>query len=312
MSEHITHLAVAEDSARLVSVDPAFDQRLLKCMQAHPEALQWGSMSRSGDTFIYPLLEKWKADWEQSSMQEKQVSYVIGWAGHLAADRTFKPVYRITDLAYYVRGYPGPSHASVHHDAVTLREVYDGGRERPFHPQVVDSTLAHHPAGRIFPAERIENALAMNFGSNLASFKHFLTPDRKEDEPFLEQVENERQRFYVEIPRYTEAYHRPDPARIYQYILKPQFYNRNDPIIQLARQIQNGTDPKVDLQQALDVASDQSLYAQALLLGHQFMMAASDFFTNKIDLDEAKLRMRTAQPHKKPLEYYVKQAEQSN
>ncbi len=312
MSEHITHLAVAEDSARLVSVDPGFSLEIMNCIREHPTALQWGSMSRSGDMFIFPTLSKWKESWTNKPVQRKQMAYILGWAGHLAADRTFKPVYRLTDLAYYVRGYPGPSHASVHHDAVIFREVYDSGKESPFHPSALQSNMQDHPASAYFPADRIEELFAMSFGSDLAGFKNFLTPDRDKERPFLENLEDTRQRFYVEIPRYTEAYYSPNSARLRKYILKPNFYDRRDPIIQLARAVQKKKDTSFAVNEVVKNTSEQSLYAQALALGHQFMMAASDYYTGKITEDEARVRMRTGTPHKEQLDYYIKLAENEN
>ena len=95
-----------------------------------------------------------------------------------------------------------------------------------------------------------------------------------------------------------------------QYIIDPQFYNPKDPIIQLARAVQNGEKPPVDLDEALMGTEQQSLYAQAIKLGYDFMKTCSDYFDKKISLEQAKINFRIGQPHKQKLEFYVKMADE--
>ena len=310
MSEHITHIAVGEDSYRVVRQQPDFSQRIQTAVAAYPEAFRLGTCTRSGDTFILPLLTEWRdGDWTGSDAQQRQLSYVIGWMGHLAGDRTFKPVYRITDLAFYTRGYPGPAHASIYHDAATFAAVFDHGREAPFHPSLLSADLSDHPAADFLPVSELEPALAMQFADALAGFKTYLPEQIDDWEAQWEAINDERQRFYVEVDRYTAAYHQPDPARTRQYLIDPQFYHAEDPIIRLAREVQQGKEPEVTLEAALLGTDGQSLYAQSLKLGHDFMLACSDYLEGRIDLEQAKRATRQFQAHKENLEYYIKLAE---
>ncbi len=309
MSEHVTHIAVAEDSARVASYDPDFSPIFRECIERFPNALRWGSTSRSGDTFILPLIEKWRENWQNTPEEQEKLAYIIGWAGHLAGDRTFKPVFRITDLAYYVRGYPGPSHASIYHDAVMMHEAFSDGHRAPFHPTILNPMLKGHPAAEVVPVNKIENAFAMTFGNDLAQFKRFLTADRNQEKTFLENADAETQKFYIDMDRYSAAYCNIDMARMRKYILEPNFYDRSDEIIRIAKSMKMGAMPDISLRDALDASTKQSLYAQALALGHQFYLAASDFFHKKISKEEAMKRSRTFEAHKEPLSYYVEQAE---
>jgi hypothetical protein len=309
MSEHITHLAVAEDSIRLALHDSDFSDHIRFAVNSYPHILQLGSVTRSGDTFIFPLITEWKKDWEREDPRSKQMAYILGWAGHLAADRTFKPVFRITDLAYYVRGYPGPAHASIYHDAITFSQVYHDGETAPFHPSALQPAAYTHPAADILPVTRLEEAMGFNFAGHLAEFKTFLPNEIADWEKQWEAIENEKQRFYVGIDRYTEAHHNSDAHRMRQYIIDPNFYNADDPIIALTRALQEGRSTSISLKDALEGTDDQSLYAQSLKLGYDFMMACSHYFEGNIDLEEAKKRMRTFQPHRQSLDYYIEMAE---
>ncbi len=306
MSEHVTHLAVAEDSARIACADQHFNPLMRDCIDEFPNALRQGSMTRSGDMFIFPLLEKWKAQWNDNPIQREKMAYVLGWACHLAADRTFKPVYRITDLAFYTRGYPGPSHSSIYHDAVTLHEVYHDGKDYPFHPEVVSHNLMGHPAAKALPVKRIEETFAYAYANDLASLKKFLTDEMTEKKSFEDTCDDDRQKFYVDVTRYSDAFYQPDPARLRQYIIKPNFYNRKDPVIVYARAIQNDGEAEINWNSIWNDIDQQSLYAQSLKLGYDFLLACSDYFSDKISLEQARINMKTNQPHTQPLDYYVK------
>ena len=309
MSEHITHLAVAEDSARLAARDPAYNEHLRYAAERYPDALRLGSTTRSGDTFIFPLLREWRNDWQRADPRSEQLAYVIGWAGHLAADRTFKPTYRLTDLAYYLRGYPGPTHATIYQDAATFRRVYAGGERPPFHPATLDHDLGGMPAAEIFPVADAEPVMAYELADRLARLRDFPGLGAENWNENYATITEERQRFYVDVERYTEATQRPDIGRLRQYLLAPNFYDPDDPLLRYAEALRSGDEPDVDLATALK-APGQSLYAQALQLGHAFYLAASDYFGGAITEEEGRERMRTFQPHTQPLDYYVEQAKE--
>ena len=311
MSEHVTHLAVAEDAARLATLTPSYSRHFRYATERFPRAVQLGSITRSGDTFIFPLLKKWRDDWRDEDERSRKLAYIIGWAGHLAGDRTFKPVMRITDLSYYTRGFPGPSHASVYQDAATWQHVYADGHRAPMHPNLLDHDLAGHPAASSLPVPLTERVMGYRFTDGAAALRAFPTegidPEKWEEQ--YQTISSERQRYYVGLERYTEATQTPDASRQRQYLLVPNMYNPEDPLLQLAEQLRAGESPTIDLDEALATSDQQSLYAQSVALGVEFYRAASDYFEGRISEEEGRRRMRTFQPHRESLEYYVKQAE---
>ncbi len=62
------------------------------------------------------------------------------------------------------------------------------------------------------------------------------------------------------------------------------------------------------MEEALEGTENQSLYAQSLKLGHDFMWACSEYLEGNIDLAQAKKDTRQFEAHKQSLEYYVEQA----
>ena len=311
MSEHITHIAVAEDSARLAARDPAYSDLFREAAAQFPDALRLGSTTRSGDTFIFPLLTEWRGDWQRDDPRTEKLAYVIGWAGHLAADRTFKPTYRITDLAYYLRGFPGPTHATIYQDVASFEHVYAGGQREPFHPATLTHHLSGMPGAELFPVAAVEPLMAYELADRLARLKDFSALGAEGWEEHYGTLLSERQRFYVDVARYTEAAEQPAVGRLHQYLLAPNFYDPDDPLLRYTETLRAGDEPAEDLAAVLATPGD-SLYAQSLVLGHSFFRAISDYFTGAITEEEGRERMRTFQPHAQPLDYYVEQAKNSS
>lgn len=313
MSEHITHIAVAEDSARLATLSPDYSSHFRYAQKQFPKAVRYGSCTRSGDQFIVPLLKKWREDWQDQDPRSEKLAYIIGWQGHLAGDRTFKPTYRITDLAHYTRNLPSPSLASVYQDAATFHHVFEGGERAPYHPAFLSDNLREHPAGTHVPVKQLEPLYGYRFSDQAARLRHFSKEGRTDDWPErFDYISGDRQRYYIQMSKYTEAVETPDPSRQRRYLLAPNFYNPEDPILQLAQQLRMGAKPSIDLEKAAAEASQQSLYAQSLALGYQFYTAASDFFEGRIDEETARERLRTGQRHKESLKYYIELANQDN
>jgi hypothetical protein len=78
----------------------------------------------------------------------------------------------------------------------------------------------------------------------------------------------------------------PKPDFVRRFVIENNFYDREDPLIRLARSIHDGKPEDIRLGHALAVAGTQSEYAQVLRKGFLYIQAASDFFEKKINDDE--------------------------
>ncbi len=312
MSEHITHIAVAEDSARLAAFEENYSPHFKFAQNNFPLAVRLGSCTRSGDAFIVPLLKKWREDWKDQDPRSEKLAYIIGWQGHLAGDRTFKPTYRITDLAHFTRGLPSPSLASVYQDAATFHHVFNDGKREPFHPAYLSDNLREHPAGTQVPVKHLEAAYGHRFSDQTARLRDFTRGSLTDNWPdHFENLSSERQHYYIKLSKYTEAVESPDASRQLKYLLSPNFYNPADPILELARQLRDGEPPTIELQTAVSTTEEHSLYAQSLALGYTFFKAASDFFRGSIDEETVRKRLRTNTQHRESLDYYIKLAKET-
>lgn len=291
MSEHITHTAVMDDGARLALHSPAICDAFKLAFGKRLDIARFSAMTRSGDKFTVKLLRDVRDHWPQrrdEDMALEKLSFLLGWRCHLAADRTFKPVYRILQPEHYMRPaseITPPSDVTVYHDVVVFREVYAAGRAEPFTPGALDYRLETYRASSGLPASSLERLFMPLWQEMLLHIQSTKGMDR-------------HQRVVVDIQRYANAYHSPDGELMRRYIIEPNFYNPADPIIALARSLQRGKPRKdVALEEAVAAAPRQSQYAQALERAYRYLLAASEYFTGKIGERELEERCDVGKPH---------------
>jgi hypothetical protein len=198
-----------------------------------------------------------------------------------------KPIFRAVDRDCTEK----PTDCSVYHDVFLFREVYGAGQREPYVPDSLDVTPASSPATRALQAPEVEGAFRSMWQRALVAMHTFI-PDEEDVDGWLERVFTMRQEFYVDIRRYAEAFADPDPDKVQRFLVDVHFYEESDPLIRLARSIQEGTpDAAIDLQPAIEAAASQSQYAQALRRGMIYLQAASDLFERRIDDERFKDRL---------------------
>lgn len=291
MSEHITHTAVMDDGARLAIHSPEICGDFKTVLRGKIGICRYTAMTRSGDMFTVRLLQGLRNHWpgrQAGDLSEEKLAFVLGWRCHLAADRTFKPVFRQLDPEYYRKADDergGASDVSIYHDVTVFREVYSSGREQPFSPSMLDFRLESHPAFRSMPVSALEG-LVLPLWQQL-----LLNAQSRRD---LAHFQARR----IDLARYAAAYHSPDPDKLRRYIVEPNFYDPEDGLIALARSIQRGAArTSISLKEALAAAPRQSQYAQALERAYRYLHAASEYFVGRIDERELQIRCDVGKPH---------------
>lgn len=282
MSENITHTAVTDDCARLARHSAAICAPFQEVLGEHLEIARLGGITRAGGRHVLSLLKRYREAWpnrQEGDLLAEKLAFVLGWLCHRAADLQMKPIFRAVD-----GGCPhSPTDCSVYHDVFLFREVYGAGEQEPYVPDSLDVTAASSAATRAFRATEVESALRSLWQRALVGLHTFI-PDEEDIDGWLERVFKMRQRFYVDIRRYAEAFANPDADKVRRFIVDVNFYQDADPLIRLARSIQAGTpDTSIDLQAAVEAAASQSQYAQALRRGYIYLQAASDLFVRRID-----------------------------
>ncbi len=289
MSEHITHIAVYEDLARIALSIPEICDPFKTCLQNHYDSGLLGSASRGNSDYAVPILEKYKDEWDSAhSDHEVQITiaYAIGWLAHRAADTGFSLAFEAAEAD------PNPLYTSgncrVYQDAMTFRKVYDGGKQPSLSPKesfsqaTFDFNMRSHPASGSIDIAITEPFLTRMWQADMIK-KHLFLEQEDDFGLWVDTFVERYQALTEDVRRFEEAYNNPDPELTRRYYDQDNYYDDSDDIIRYVRAIQKGQEPGLDLKNSVEKAKDQSLYAQVLRLGYFYLKGASDYFTGDIE-----------------------------
>ncbi len=290
MSEHLTHVAVYEDTVRLIKANrenfpKIFTQSVEEC---HDSGL-FCSGSRGNHLYAIPIIEKFKNRKPESfsTRDKEQIAGAIGWLTHRASDLQMKPIFGIIEKGEHPVFHD--NECQMFHDAVMFKEVYKGGTLSSKSPyqKFSPATLAHgmkgNPAADYLNVPLTENVFTHYFLSEMAGLQHFINELDDVDEYCDLLIENS-QNLYEDLRIYIDAFQSPDYHKLVYYIHNFNVYDEEDALIKIVRDIQiNDKFPLPErLQEALSTADQQSQYAQALKKGYDYLIGAGKFYNNEI------------------------------
>ncbi len=282
MSEHITHTAILDDCFRLMLISNAICHDFHTVGYAHRESARLGAISRTDDRLSVQLLASLRTRWPERKAEqrlEQKLAFVLGWLCRRAAERQMTPV---------VTGTKNPMECSIYHDIFILRTIYADGKRAPFNEVIFDPQA--HPAAASFNAGELEELVRLLLQRALISI-HALKPDAQDVEGWLERLFALRQDFTINLQRYAQVFAQPDPEKIRSYITELNFYNENDPHIRVARAVQQRDELRASYVTEALQATPASQYGRALKRGYDYLQAASDFFSGKIERESLQQRL---------------------
>jgi len=291
MSEHLTHIAVYEDCARLVLNTKMFCEAFRTCISNYYDSGMLASGARGNHLFAVPILESYQGLWgsvKGNKEAEMQIAGAIGWITHRASDLQMKPTWRTKKAED--PSFPD-SEMQVYHDAVTFREVYSGGKKTTrspyvlFTPYTLEKGMASHPASEYINVAQVEELVTFLYQKEFVELHQFHKSEKDMDR-WLDDFIEYHQEFTEDLRMYIEAFTHPYSAKMETYIHGINFYNQEDPLIRWLRGMQYERDVSaIDLMTALDQADKQSQYAQAIRKGYIFLSSASEFFQGNMEKD---------------------------
>lgn len=297
MSEHITHIAVYEDVARIAQHTDRVAEPLKTSLRNAWDVGLFASSSRGVHLVSVPMLEKYRDQWDghqPGDGVEERIAAALGWLLHRAADMQMKALEELF-LAEMAEERPNPfgfykDEFEIYQDAVAFREVYDGGRIQPDSPYspLSPATLAYHmaphPATIAVDVAAIEPLIAGQINIRLLDLHQSAVAQRSDLRDWMNTFFYRRQRFAEPLPVYIEAYQNPVREKMAHYMARWNWYDAGDALIRWARALQRNTPPPdIPLEDAIVASRTQSQYAQALHLALVYLEAAGDFFNYRID-----------------------------
>ena len=306
MSEHITHVAVFEDVARLAQHAGSMSAVVRRTLARHYDSALCGSASSgSGRPGIhrqvtFPLLERVRAGADAlpdgDAVLGRQFAFLLGWLTHTGADRTLDVRDRYREAGFTLdtgeetattpeqrRLGLTETEKQVYDDAFLFGAVYDGGRRstrtpyEPLSPATLEPDMRSHPGAASVDVAAVEPLFGAFWQTGLLEIQGFY--DEAGDlDGWVDTFFARRQEFMEDLRDYVDAFQSPDPVKTRYYIEEFGFYDEGDPVVRLARSIQAGAaDPSVDLDEALAAAPEQSLYARALAAAYALVAEAGRY-----------------------------------
>lgn len=289
MSEHITHIAVYDDTVRLLNysdrITAAFKESTTKEFDSG-----WIACGTNGNhLWAVPLLEEYREKYKAGDRSRdtlRKIAAAIGWITHRAADLVQKPLEAILD-AEQNPNFNGQEQ-SAYFDTIAFREVFKGGKysPTPFQPMsraVLEKDMKSHPAAAAFDVEGLEIAFS-HFYLGEALNNHEFVSKQDNFEKWFDQFMANKQKFSEDLDMYISGFNQPEKAKTAKYIETIKYFNASDTIMRLLQSIREGKpDRSISIDVAVAATACQSQYSKMVANSFTMISFASDYFEGKID-----------------------------
>lgn len=292
MSDLLTHWAVFDDCRRLAVADATVEPLIKRLLDDKRDIARLGSVSRGGRWWMPHILKSayaQRAQVDADPRLQQRIAYALGGILHYPADYVFKPFlsevaqvdwdsthHQMQDDTADEANAAIVQEVSAYYDCHVFKKVYLAGHEEPFNNFLLaDNSTA--------PGQALEAFVRALFQRTLVSM-HTFAPDRENFDEWLDNLLSSIPPLYLDIDLYVRIFQDPDPQKIEQYRVETDFYCDSDPIIQLARALQQGaTIHQEELETALSTRENHSGYARSLGLGVEAIREASSFWRGEVD-----------------------------
>lgn len=294
MSDMLTHWATFDDCRRLAQIDPNIHRDFKEAMEIGAEQARLGTLTRGGSVWMEPTLRNARDNWnlpEQKERNQRNVAFVLGGLIHQACDRVMKPILTQaggsdwSDIMAVMQGSRAvqeerkddiarTQEASAYFDAEVFRQVYMGGKEKPFSSYFMSDVSPDDDA-----FEQVVQAMFQR--TILAS--HTLKPDSEHMEMWLDNLFDKVQHLPVKVSRWVKVYNHGDPRKAEEFGITTRFYRSDDASIQAARQLQRGH--KLDealKRRVIDDGESVCAYGDVLQTGLFYLRSASAFWGGEV------------------------------
>lgn len=299
MSEHTAHVAIFEDTYRMIQNSKRFCPEFKISLEKEYETAVIASESKTGDMFIIPFIKQAREVFQKGNVtsESRQIlAAALGWTAHKSADKQVKPLAREHnyDAQRFKDAYPVWNEKNeAMQDVIIFQRVYGETSQNAisryfnFGKYLYQKKMESIPAAQKIDLDKVEHLMASMWKADFLSLQQISEP-KEYDDKWLKELFDRTQTFNEKWNYYIEAYQNPD-IELKKYLIEEKnFYNPKDKIIQWVRNIQlELPDSSFDEERAVEEASKDSAsqYAKILLNAYQYLSAANDFFKYQIDED---------------------------
>jgi len=250
----ITRLALVDDCTRLAMHQPGLPAAFCDSLVTHRDIARLSGIPAAGAKDLVELLASCRDAWphrKPAARLPQKLAFVLGALLHRAAER---------ELA----SPAADQERRLYQDAAVLREF--SGVEPP------SATQAQ--------LEDLFRVISRRFMIEL----HTFSPDTEDVNGWVERLVGWSRQDGTLCRALAQACAAPDAGKLRQHITAPDFYDRNDPLIRLARSVQAGRlIGRAALRAALEAPGAHSQYGRALRLGCSCLEAAGACFQGRLE-----------------------------
>ena len=291
MSEHYSHVAVYEDTVKLLFVTkklpPIFKTALTRCYDSGLLA----STSRDGLLWAPPILEKYRGDVSSQPDEETlmKLAAAVGWLSHRGADLAVKPILKLFDSNK--SSHFNNTECSVYFDAEVYRQVFQSGRQPTRSPYnlITPSSFTKHfnlaETPNAKPAETIEQIMCFFMITSWGMLNPFVNTEIDSDK-WMQKMQKQLHDYHEDYRMYIEAVQNPQADKTQAYLIDKNYYNANDDIIKTVRGITDVEKTEAFPPSLFEESDKLSVYARALTKAYKFTSAGIRYFQNEISKDE--------------------------
>ncbi len=289
MSEHITHVAVYEDTVRLVKHFTLLNDVFRNALNSQYDSGMICSGSRGNHLYAVPILEKFRKKVKARKLLTEEdnmkIAGALGWITHRASDLTVKPLFRAVEAENKPQ-YDGQVY-SIYHDVTSYKNVYNNGKRDNLSPFEYFSTalmkknLAPLQASEAFYMDKLEQIMSFYWVKEFVNLHTSATDVNTElSDENIQKLFQSMQEFTEVWTDYIDAFNNPKNNRIEKYLTKPDFYDSDDIIIKVARAYQENRKTDITYKTAMNKENNASHYAKILQKSIRFLNSADRFFTS--------------------------------
>ena len=303
MSDHIAHLGICDDVFRLAGMLPGLEPAFKAAMVEQREMAHMGAITRYADKWTVQLIrhaadEMDKPEADRDANVRPKLAFTLGSLTHRAADRLTKPITKCWQGVDASGVGSEANESKIIQDVFVYREVYDSGKADElnlFSPLTLDLQDK-------LPGVASTEALFRTLLRRALIAMHTFNPDPENIHTWMDRFFQGIQQYPKSLEQYAKLHRDWDPALVKKYLTDKNFYQREDPLIQLARRIQHGESVEasavVNAHEASDADHDtqRSRYERSLAKALDYLQAADDWYHRRIDQDEVTRRFDIGVP----------------
>ncbi|MEM6394627.1 MAG: hypothetical protein AAF797_17820 [Planctomycetota bacterium] len=314
MSDHIAHLAICDDVTRLAAVHPDVEPDLAAVLTQFRDDAHLGTITRHADKWSAELLAGCRdaiasADpidpnanrssvdggYATGPLPQRKLAFILGSLTHRAADRLTKPITHslpksVDTPPRFGSGNPA-NESKILQDLLVFKEVYASGR--PDNPTSVPGLTQHVLTALTGEPEANAELLFRTLLRRALIAMHTLNPDDDHPDAWIEQLLTRLQTYPKSMYQYAQLAAEWPQDKVRQYLTEPNFYCREDTLIQTARALQHGSSLTPEQvadahQQTPFTDAAKSRYARALSRALDYLLVAGQLYRKEIDTDTAR------------------------